>query len=142
MLEAGVHFGHLKRKWNPAMAPYIFMEKNGVHILDLKKTTILLDDAINRIGRIVSDGGDVLFVGSCGGVSYPGSDPAAMVQSLQRTLGSLPEHTKVYPGHDYGPTPVSTLAWELTHNPALLADTIEAFCAHKGVPVPTQDRGR
>ncbi|MCA9704271.1 MAG: MBL fold metallo-hydrolase [Myxococcales bacterium] len=86
--------------------------------------------------------GDVLFVGSCGGVSYPGSDPAAMVQSLQRTLGSLPEHTKVYPGHDYGPTPVSTLAWELTHNPALLADTIEAFCAHKGVPVPTQDRGR
>lgn len=82
--------------------------------------------------------GDVLFVGSCGGVSYPGSDPAAMVHSLQHTLGGLPEHTKLYPGHDYGPTPTSTLAWELTHNPALLADTVEAFCAYKNVPVPAR----
>ncbi|MCX4247803.1 MBL fold metallo-hydrolase [Paraliomyxa miuraensis] len=81
--------------------------------------------------------GDVLFVGSCGGVSYAGSDPAAMVQSLQHTLGALPEHTKVYPGHDYGKTPTSTLAWELTHNPALLADTVEAFCTYKRVPVPS-----
>lgn len=80
--------------------------------------------------------GDVLFVGSCGGVSYAGSDPAAMVRSLQRTLGGLPEHTKIYPGHDYGKTPTSTLAWELTHNPALLAETVETFCAYKRVPVP------
>lgn len=80
--------------------------------------------------------GDVLFVGSCGGVSYPGSDPAAMVRSLQRTLGELPEHTRIYPGHDYGPTATSTLAWELAHSPALLADTVEAFCAYKNIPVP------
>lgn len=84
--------------------------------------------------------GDVLFVGSCGGVSYPGSDPAAMVHSLQRTLGGLPEHTKIYPGHDYGRTPTSTLAWELAHNPALLADTVETFCAYKRVPVPSSPR--
>ncbi len=80
--------------------------------------------------------GDVLFVGSCGGVSYPGSDPVAMVDSLQRRLGGLPEHTRVYPGHDYGKTPTSSLAWELRHNPALRADTVEALCAYKSVPVP------
>lgn len=80
--------------------------------------------------------GDVLFVGSCGGVSYPGSDPAAMVDSLQRTLGGLPEHAKLYPGHDYGQTPTSTLAWEQAHNPALRADTVPAFCAYKNIPVP------
>lgn len=80
--------------------------------------------------------GDVLFVGSCGGVSYPGSDPAAMVDSLQRKLGSLPDHTLVYPGHDYGKTPTSRLAWELANNPALLADTVEKFCGYKNVPVP------
>lgn len=85
-------------------------------------------------GAIIT--GDVLFVGSCGGVSYPGSDPAAMVDSLQRRLGSLPEQTRVYPGHDYGKTPTSRLAWEFASNPALLADTVESFCAYKNVPVP------
>lgn len=82
--------------------------------------------------------GDVLFVGSCGGVSYPGSDPAAMVRSLQTKLAVLPETTRIYPGHDYGKTPTSTLAWELAHNPALLADTVETFCAYKRVPVPSR----
>lgn len=81
--------------------------------------------------------GDVLFVGSCGGVSYAGSDPAAMVDSLQRRLGSLPEQTRVYPGHDYGKTPTSSLAWEFVSNPALLADSVEAFCAYKNVRVPS-----
>lgn len=78
--------------------------------------------------------GDVLFVGSCGGVNYPQSDPDAMVDSLQRRLGSLPEQTRIYPGHDYGASPTSTLAWEFAHNPALLADTPEAFRQLKGVP--------
>jgi glyoxylase-like metal-dependent hydrolase (beta-lactamase superfamily II) len=80
--------------------------------------------------------GDVLFVGGCGGVSYEGSDPAAMVDTLQRKLGSLPEHTRVYPGHDYGRTPTSTLMWEFANNPALLADTLASFCAYKRVPIP------
>jgi glyoxylase-like metal-dependent hydrolase (beta-lactamase superfamily II) len=80
--------------------------------------------------------GDVLFIGSCGGVSYSESDPAAMFDSLQRVLGSLPEMTRVYPGHDYGKTPTNTLASEFATNPALRADSLAAFCAYKRVPVP------
>jgi hydroxyacylglutathione hydrolase len=80
--------------------------------------------------------GDVLFVGSCGGVSYEGSDPAAMLDTLQRKLGGLPEHTRLYPGHDYGKTPTSSLMWEFANNPALLADTLASFCAYKKVRVP------
>lgn len=81
--------------------------------------------------------GDVLFVGSCGGVNYAESDPAAGFHSLQRRLGALPGESRVYPGHDYGKTPTSTLEWEFASNPALMADTLEAFCAYKKVPVPT-----
>ena len=64
LLLAGAHFGHLTRRWNPKMRPFIFMEKNGVHILDLKKTESLLEDAGNRMGKIVAEGGDILFVGT------------------------------------------------------------------------------
>lgn len=71
--------------------------------------------------------GDVLFVGSCGSAS----DVPAMVDSLQRKIGSLPEETRLYPGHDYGKTPTSTLAWEFGNNPALLADTSSAFEDYK-----------
>jgi glyoxylase-like metal-dependent hydrolase (beta-lactamase superfamily II) len=80
--------------------------------------------------------GDVLFVGSCGGVNYPQSDPREMFETLQRRLALLPEHTRVYPGHDYGKTPTSTLGWEYGNNPVLLADTLEKFCELKRVPVP------
>ena len=80
--------------------------------------------------------GDVVFVGSCGGVAYPQSDPRAMFHTLQRVVGGLPEDTRIYPGHDYGPTPTSTVGWELGHNPAFLADTLEKFCSYKKVPVP------
>jgi len=62
LLEAGVHFGHLKRKWNPAMAPYIFMEKNGIHIIDLNKTLVKLDEAANAIRQISKSGKKILFV--------------------------------------------------------------------------------
>ena len=62
LLEAGVHFGHLKRKWNPKMAPYIFMEKNGIHIIDLHKTVIKLDEAAAAMKQIVKSGRRVLFV--------------------------------------------------------------------------------
>ena len=62
MLEAGVHFGHLKRKWNPAMAPYIFMEKNGTHIIDLNKSASKLDDACKAIKSMAKAGKKVLFV--------------------------------------------------------------------------------
>lgn len=62
LLEAGVHFGHLTRKWNPKMAPYIFMEKNGIHLIDLNKTVVKLDEAANAIKNIVKSGRKVLFV--------------------------------------------------------------------------------
>jgi small subunit ribosomal protein S2 len=62
LLDAGVHFGHLTRKWDPRMAPYIFMEKNGIHIIDLNKTLASLDDACNAIKGIVRSGRKVMFV--------------------------------------------------------------------------------
>ncbi|MCL2561989.1 MAG: 30S ribosomal protein S2 [Rikenellaceae bacterium] len=62
LLEAGVHFGHLKRKWNPKMAPYIFMEKNGIHIIDLHKTALKLDEASAALKQIAKSGRRVLFV--------------------------------------------------------------------------------
>ncbi len=62
LLEAGVHFGHLKRKWNPNMAPYIFMEKNGIHLIDLNKTVVKIDDAANAIKQIAKSGRKILFV--------------------------------------------------------------------------------
>lgn len=62
LLEAGVHFGHLTRKWNPKMAPYIFMEKNGIHLIDLNKTSVKLEEAAHAIKNIVKSGRKVLFV--------------------------------------------------------------------------------
>lgn len=62
LLKAGVHFGHLKRKWNPHMAPYIFMEKNGIHIIDLHKTSAKMDEASAALNQIVKSGRKVLFV--------------------------------------------------------------------------------
>ena len=61
-MDAGVHFGHLKRKWNPAMAPYIFMERNGIHIIDLEKTIVKIDEAALAIKHIAKSGKKVLFV--------------------------------------------------------------------------------
>jgi len=62
LLDAGVHFGHLKRKWNPAMAPYIFMERNGIHIIDLEKTATKIDEAASAMKHIARSGKKILFV--------------------------------------------------------------------------------
>ena len=62
LLEAGAHFGHLKRKWNPNMAPYIFTEKKGIHVIDLNKTIVKLDDAANAMKQIAKSGRKILFV--------------------------------------------------------------------------------
>ena len=64
LLEAGVHFGHQTRRWNPKMAPYIYTERNGIHIIDLQKTVGMIDDAYNALVQMVADGGTVLFVGT------------------------------------------------------------------------------
>ncbi len=62
LLEAGSHFGHLRRKWNPAMAPYIFMERNGIHIIDLHKTVVKIDEACEALKELARSGRRVLFV--------------------------------------------------------------------------------
>ena len=62
LLDAGVHFGHLKRKWNPAMAPYIFMERNGIHIIDLEKTIEKIEEAASAMKQIARSGKKILFV--------------------------------------------------------------------------------
>ncbi len=64
LLQAGAHFGHLKRKWNPAMAPYIFMERNGIHIIDLHKTVAKIDQAADALKQIAKSGKRILFVGT------------------------------------------------------------------------------
>ena len=64
LLEAGCHFGHLKRKWNPAMAPYIYTERNGIHIIDLHKTVLKVDDAAEALKNIARQGKKILFVGT------------------------------------------------------------------------------
>lgn len=64
LLEAGVHFGHQTRRWNPKMAEYIFAERNGIYIIDLQKTVKKVDEAYAAISQIVQDGGEVLFVGT------------------------------------------------------------------------------
>ena len=64
LLEAGVHFGHQTRRWNPKMAPYIFTERNGIYIIDLQKTSRMIDDAYAQVKAIAAEGGKVLFVGT------------------------------------------------------------------------------
>ncbi|GAP00450.1 30S ribosomal protein S2 [Fructobacillus ficulneus] len=64
LLEAGVHFGHQTRRWNPKMAPFIFTERNGIHIIDLQKTVKLIDEAYNFIRNASADGANILFVGT------------------------------------------------------------------------------
>ncbi|MCR5343847.1 MULTISPECIES: 30S ribosomal protein S2 [unclassified Butyrivibrio] len=64
LLEAGVHFGHQTRRWNPKMAPYIFTERNGIHIIDLQKSVVKVDEAYKAVFEIASQGGTVLFVGT------------------------------------------------------------------------------
>jgi len=64
LLETGVHFGHRTRRWNPKMKPYIFTERNGIHILDLQQTILMIDEAYNLVRDVVADGGTILFVGT------------------------------------------------------------------------------
>ena len=64
LLEAGVHFGHQTRRWNPKMAPYIYTERNGIYIIDLQKSVGMVDDAYNAVKDCVAQGGKILFVGT------------------------------------------------------------------------------
>ena len=64
LLEAGVHFGHQTRRWNPKMAPYIYTERNGIHIIDLQKSVGKVDEAYNAVAEVAKNGGTILFVGT------------------------------------------------------------------------------
>ena len=64
LLEAGVHFGHQTRRWNPKMASYIYTERNGIYIIDLQKSVGMVDDAYKAVSDIAAEGGTVLFVGT------------------------------------------------------------------------------
>ena len=79
LLDAGAHFGHLKRKWNPAMAPYIFMERNGIHIIDLHKTVAKVDEAAEILKQMAKAGKKVLFVATKKQAKQTVADKAASV---------------------------------------------------------------
>ena len=90
LLEAGVHFGHLKRKWNPAMAPYIFMERNGIHIIDLHKTVAKADEAAAALKQIAKSGRKILFVAT--------KKQAKQVVSEMATSVGMPYVIERWPG--------------------------------------------
>ncbi|MEI6123825.1 MAG: 30S ribosomal protein S2 [Bacteroidota bacterium] len=90
LLDAGVHFGHLKRKWNPAMAPYIFMERNGIHIIDLYKTIAKAEEAANAMKQIAKSGKKILFVATK-------KQAKEIVAELVKTI-NMPYVTERWPG--------------------------------------------
>ena len=90
LLDAGAHFGHLKRKWNPNMEPYIFMEKNGIHIIDLQKTIVKVDEAAAAIKQIAKSGRKILFVATK-------KQAKDLVSELVSSVG-MPYVTERWPG--------------------------------------------
>lgn len=90
LLEAGCHFGHLKRKWNPAMAPYIFMERNGIHIIDLHKTVAKIDEAAEALKTLAKQGKRVLFVAT--------KKQAKEIVAEKATAINMPYVTERWPG--------------------------------------------
>jgi small subunit ribosomal protein S2 len=90
LLEAGVHFGHLRRKWNPAMAPYIFMERNGIHIIDLHKTQAKIEDVALALKQIAKSGRKILFVAT--------KKQAKEIVSERIKLVNMPYVTERWPG--------------------------------------------
>ena len=92
LLRAGAHFGHLTSRWNPKMAPYIFMERNGIHILDLKQTQSLLDQAADAAARFASSGRNILFIGTkkqAQNVVREEAERCGMPYAVDRWLGGM-----------------------------------------------------
>ncbi len=90
LIGAGAHFGHLTSKWNPKMKPYIFMEKNGIHIIDLQQTIEGLEKAVDKVRAVVKNGGDVLFVGTkkqAKGILREEASRCGMFYVVERWLG-------------------------------------------------------
>ena len=95
LLEAGVHFGHLKRKWNPAMAPYIFMERNGIHIIDLYKTVAKVDEAAEVMKNLAKQGKKVLFVATKKQAKQVVADKASSKMTKDGTFDNLSKREKL-----------------------------------------------
>jgi small subunit ribosomal protein S2 len=91
LLESGVHFGHRTHKWHPAMKPYIFTERNGIHIIDLQKTSKALDQAYTIVRDAVAEGGTVLFIGT--------KRQAQETVQLEATRSSMPYHQPLVGRH-------------------------------------------
>lgn len=92
LLEAGVHFGHQTKRWNPKMKPYIFQERNGIHIIDLQITSNLIDEAYEYMRQVAEDGGTFLFVGTKKQAEQPVKEVAEKTNSFyvnQRWLGGM-----------------------------------------------------
>ena len=93
LLESGVHFGHRTNKWDPRMKPYIFTERNGIHIIDLQQTSKLLNQSYNVIRDVAANGGNVLFVGTKRQAQETVAEEAArcgMPYVTERWIGGLP----------------------------------------------------
>ena len=90
LVEAGVHFGHLTRKWNPNMSPYVYMEKNGIHIINLYKTVAKLDEACRALKKITASGRKILFVAT--------KKQAKDIVSESATKINMPYITERWPG--------------------------------------------
>ena len=93
MLQAGVHFGHQSRYWNPKMEPYIFMEKNGIHVIDLNKTVVKLNDALAALKQISKSGRKIMFVATCALLLAAGNAlvPPQKAQTLRARPLAAPE---------------------------------------------------
>ena len=91
LLQAGCHFGHLKRKWNPAMAPYIYTERNGIHIIDLHKTAIKIDEAADALKQIAKSGKKILFVATKKQTKEVIAEKAAFVATKKQTKEVIAE---------------------------------------------------
>ena len=105
LLKAGCHFGHLKRKWNPAMAPYIFMERNGIHIIDLNKTVAMVDTAAEALKQIAKSGKRILFVATKKQAKDIVAEKAKaldMPYVIERWPGGMFLHCIHYPGERCG----------------------------------------
>ena len=90
LLESGVHFGHLKKKWHPNMSPYVFMERNGIHIIDLNKTVVMLDEAAAALKQIIKSGKNILFVATK-------KQAKSIVEDAARSI-NMPYITERWPG--------------------------------------------
>ena len=128
LLEAGVHFGHQTRRWNPKMAEYIYTERNGIYIIDLQKSVGMVDDAYNAIKDIVADGGTILFVGTkkqAQDAIRTEAERCGMYFVNQRWLGGMLTNFKTIQGRINRLKQIETMAEDGTFDVLPIKEVIE-----------------